>query len=126
MGALRSLSNHCSVEVFTNNCKPNRMETQEVDENFERNNLLLQSWTPTVEEKLQLKLQGQSWKQGVWSKEEIEQLKQNILEYCGDRNIKDPSCIIFTSGKDERKDFYKTIAKDINRPLFSVYRRVVR
>ena len=56
---------------------------QEADENFEGNsNLLLQSWTHTVEEKLQLKLQGQSWKQGVWSKEEIEQLKQNILEFC--------------------------------------------
>jgi len=103
------------------------MDTKKADENFERNsNLLLQSWTPTVEDKLQLKLQGQSWKQGVWNKEEIEKLKQNILEYCEDRNIKDPSCIIFTSGKDERKDFYKTIAKDINRPLFSVYRRVVR
>jgi len=93
----------------------------------ERNaNLSLQSWTPTVDEKLQLKLQGQSWKQGVWSKEEIEQLKKNIQEYCTDHNVKDLSHIIFTSGKDERKDFYKTIAKDINRPLFSVYRRVVR
>lgn len=28
--------------------------------------------------------------------------------------------------KDERKDFYRTIAKGLNRPLFSVYRRVIR
>jgi hypothetical protein len=40
------------------------------------------SWTPTSEEKQQLKNQGQAWKQGVWSKEETEQLKQNILDYC--------------------------------------------
>lgn len=73
-----------------------QQETQEVDENFERNNLLLQSWTPTVEEKLQLKLQGQSWKQGVWSKEEIEQLKQNILEYCGVIFFKNTSALILT------------------------------
>jgi len=28
--------------------------------------------------------------------------------------------------KDERKDFYRTIAKGLQRPLFSVYRRVIR
>lgn len=37
------------------------------------------SWTPTPEEKEQLR---QAWKQGIWSKEETEQLKQNILDYC--------------------------------------------
>jgi len=28
--------------------------------------------------------------------------------------------------KDERKDFYRTVAKGLQRPLFSVYRRVIR
>ena len=28
--------------------------------------------------------------------------------------------------KDERKDFYRTVARGLNRPLFSVYRRVIR
>lgn len=28
--------------------------------------------------------------------------------------------------KDERKNFYRTIAKGLQRPLFSVYRRVIR
>jgi hypothetical protein len=28
--------------------------------------------------------------------------------------------------KDERKDFYRTVAKGLDRPLFSVYRRVIR
>ena len=41
-------------------------------------------------------------------------------------SIKDPCKIIFESGKEKRKNFYKTIATGINRPLFAVYRRVVR
>lgn len=28
--------------------------------------------------------------------------------------------------KDERKNFYRTVAKGLMRPLFSVYRRVTR
>lgn len=28
--------------------------------------------------------------------------------------------------KDERKDFYRTIAQGLNRPLFNIYRRVIR
>ena len=39
--------------------------------------------------------------------------------------IDDPTEIIFNSGK-ERKDFYRTVAVGLERPLFSVYRRVVR
>ena len=48
----------------------------------ESQSLTKHSWTPTSEEKQHLKNQGQAWKQGVWSKEETEQLKQNILDYC--------------------------------------------
>ena len=42
------------------------------------------------------------------------------------RNISDPSDVIFHMSKDERKDFYRTVAKGLQRPLFSVYRRVIR
>jgi len=42
------------------------------------------------------------------------------------RSIDEPSEIIFHMSKDERKDFYRTIAKGLQRPLFSVYRRVIR
>ena len=28
--------------------------------------------------------------------------------------------------KDDRKDFYRTISQGLQRPLFSVYRRVIR
>ena len=42
------------------------------------------------------------------------------------RGINEPSDVIFHMSKDERKDFYRTIAKGLQRPLFSVYRRVIR
>ena len=28
--------------------------------------------------------------------------------------------------KDERKDFYRIISRGLNRPLFNIYRRVIR
>ncbi|KAH9503591.1 Cyclin-D-binding Myb-like transcription factor 1 [Bulinus truncatus] len=43
-----------------------------------------------------------------------------------ERSIKDPAEVIFEMSKDERKNFYRTIALGIERPLFSVYRRVTR
>ncbi|XP_067129049.1 cyclin-D-binding Myb-like transcription factor 1 isoform X3 [Centruroides vittatus] len=69
---------------------------------------------------------GHMWKQGMWSKDEIEVLENNIRHYCEKHNITDPATIIFEMTKDERKDFYRSVAKDLNRPLFSVYRRVIR
>ncbi|KAH8020664.1 hypothetical protein HPB51_002613 [Rhipicephalus microplus] len=43
-----------------------------------------------------------------------------------ERDISSPATVIFSMTKDERKDFYRTVAKGLNRPLFSVYRRVIR
>lgn len=106
----------------------------------------LHSWTATQEEKQQLRMHGQVWKQGLWDVDETEQLKRNIIDYCEvcsiwlllfalqnniyfyiqSFSIKNPCEIIFESGKEKRKNFYKTIAKGINRPLFAIYRRVVR
>ena len=40
--------------------------------------------------------------------------------------ISDPTEIIFEMSKDERKQFYRTVARGLQRPLFSVYRRVIR
>ncbi|XP_006003491.1 cyclin-D-binding Myb-like transcription factor 1 isoform X2 [Latimeria chalumnae] len=72
------------------------------------------------------KSRGHKWKQGMWSKEEIDILMNNIDHYLKDRGIKDAAEIIFEMSKDERKDFYRTIAWGLNRPLFAVYRRVLR
>ena len=43
-----------------------------------------------------------------------------------DRGIANPEDIIFRCSKDERKNFYRTVARGINRPLFSIYRRIIR
>lgn len=85
-----------------------------------------QAWFTTRDDKQALQKQGHNWKQGQWAKEEVELLKHNIALYCRERGIDDPTEIIFEMSKDERKDFYRTIAKGLQRPLFSVYRRVIR
>ncbi|RMX53911.1 hypothetical protein pdam_00020093 [Pocillopora damicornis] len=92
----------------------------------DNNNSVNQAWFTTKEDKDNLHGKGVKWRQGMWSKEENEQLKENILEYCKVNNIPDPNIIIFEMTKDDRKDFYRTIAKGIRRPLFAIYRRVLR
>ena len=42
------------------------------------------------------------------------------------KGITDPGDIIFRTSREERRNFYPTIASGLNRPLFSVYRRVKR
>ncbi|XP_042324131.1 cyclin-D-binding Myb-like transcription factor 1 isoform X2 [Sceloporus undulatus] len=85
-----------------------------------------QAWFTTKEDKDTLTNKGHKWKQGMWSKEEIDILMSNIERYLKARGIKDATEIIFEMSKDERKDFYRTIAWGLNRPLFAVYRRVLR
>ncbi|XP_077540406.1 uncharacterized protein LOC144152813 isoform X1 [Haemaphysalis longicornis] len=85
-----------------------------------------QNWFTTKEDKTTLQSKGHSWKQGMFSKEETDILEANIQKYCEERNISNPATVIFSMSKEERKDFYRTVAKGLNRPLFSVYRRVIR
>ncbi|XP_005089919.1 cyclin-D-binding Myb-like transcription factor 1 [Aplysia californica] len=85
-----------------------------------------QAWFTTRDDKNALHKEGHQWKQGQWTKEEVDVLETNINNYCKEHNIKDPAEVIFEMSKDERKDFYRTIALGIHRPLFSVYRRVTR
>ncbi|KAJ8261962.1 hypothetical protein GJAV_G00160480 [Gymnothorax javanicus] len=85
-----------------------------------------QAWFTTKEDKDTLVNKGHKWKQGMWSKEEIDILMSNIDRYLKNRGIQDPTEIIFEMSKDERKDFYRSIAWGLNRPLFAVYRRVLR
>lgn len=85
-----------------------------------------QNWFTSREEKATLHNKGHMWKQGMWSKEEVDLLRSNIQQYCEERDIDDPATIIFEMSKDERKDFYRTVARGLNRPLFSVYRRLIR
>ncbi|KAL6116594.1 dmtf1 [Pungitius sinensis] len=85
-----------------------------------------QAWFTTKEDKDTLANKGHKWKQGMWSKEEIDLLMSNIDHYVKGRGIEDPAEIIFEMSKEERKDFYRSVALGLNRPLFAVYRRVLR
>uniref|UniRef100_A0A1A8DPV9 Cyclin-D-binding Myb-like transcription factor 1 n=1 Tax=Nothobranchius kadleci TaxID=1051664 RepID=A0A1A8DPV9_NOTKA len=85
-----------------------------------------QAWFTTKEDKDTLTNKGHKWKQGMWSKEEIDILMSNIDGYVKGRGIEDPAEIIFEMSKEDRKDFYRSVALGLNRPLFAVYRRVLR
>lgn len=85
-----------------------------------------QSWFTSREEKEMLRWRGHAWKQGMWSKEETELLQKNIEDYCSQRGLSDPASVIFHMSKEERSGFYRDVAQGLNRPLFSVYRRVIR
>lgn len=85
-----------------------------------------QSWFTSREDKEMLRWRGHAWRQGMWSKEETELLQRNIEQYCAQRGVSDPGSVIFKMSKEERSGFYRVVARGLNRPLFSVYRRIIR
>ncbi|KAL6041520.1 hypothetical protein STEG23_029408 [Scotinomys teguina] len=85
-----------------------------------------QAWISGKEDKNNLNKQGHKWKQGMWSKEETDILISNVERYMKEHGIENAAEIIFKMSKGKRKDFYRTISLGLNRPLFSVYKRVVR
>ncbi|XP_045066553.1 cyclin-D-binding Myb-like transcription factor 1 isoform X1 [Coregonus clupeaformis] len=95
-------------------------------QNSEEMSPVSQAWFTTKEDKDTLVNKGHKWKQGMWSKEEIDLLMSNIQQYVKGRGMEDPAEIIFEMSKEERKDFYRSVAWGLNRPLFAVYRRVLR
>ncbi|XP_072025394.1 uncharacterized protein [Amphiura filiformis] len=99
------------------------MESTSKSGNFDP---VTQSWFTSKHTKDNLSEQGHKWKQGMWSKEEVDILESNIEEYLKLHSIADANEVIFEMNKEERKDFYRFIAKDLQRPLFAVYRRVIR
>ncbi|XP_033845611.1 cyclin-D-binding Myb-like transcription factor 1 [Periophthalmus magnuspinnatus] len=98
------------------------------DDSVQRSDIspVSQAWFTTKEDKDTLANKGHKWKQGMWSKEEIDILMSNIDRYVKDRGIESAAEIIFDMSKEERKDFYRSVAWGLNRPLFAVYRRVLR
>uniref|UniRef100_A0A3P8ZV84 Cyclin-D-binding Myb-like transcription factor 1 n=1 Tax=Esox lucius TaxID=8010 RepID=A0A3P8ZV84_ESOLU len=99
---------------------------REDTQNSEEMSPVSQAWFTTKEDKDTLVNKGHKWKQGMWSKEEIDLLMSNIQQYVKGRGMEDPAEIIFEMSKEERKDFYRSVAWGLNRPLFAVYRRVLR
>ncbi|KAL1766102.1 cyclin-D-binding Myb-like transcription factor 1 isoform X1 [Sigmodon hispidus] len=106
------------------------LQDDKTDEEFllasEEESVFSQPWVTGKEDKSYLMKQGHKWKQGMWSKEETDILMSNIDRYMKEHRIENAAEIIFKMSKGERKDFYRTASLGLNRPLFSVYRRVVR
>ncbi|XP_052026254.1 cyclin-D-binding Myb-like transcription factor 1 [Apodemus sylvaticus] len=94
--------------------------------NNEEESVVSKAWFTGKEVKEALTNQGHKWKQGMWSKEETDILMSNIERYMEEHGVENPAEIIFKMSKGKRKDFYRSISLGLNRPLFSVYRRVVR
>ncbi|XP_040599793.1 cyclin-D-binding Myb-like transcription factor 1 [Mesocricetus auratus] len=88
--------------------------------------IINRAWFTGKEVKENLTKQGHTWKQGTWSKEETAILMNNIERYMQEHGVENAAEIIFKMSKGKRKDFYRSISLGLNRPLFSIYRRVVR
>ncbi|XP_065178958.1 uncharacterized protein LOC135809526 [Sycon ciliatum] len=85
-----------------------------------------QVWFTRKPDKDQLQEKGVTWKHGAWSAAEVKMLQDNICKYLLDNNKATLQEVVMVPKKEMRKDFYRIIAKGIDRPLFSVYRRVRR
>ena len=92
-------------------------------------------WKFTRKELDELKSKGVKIRMGNWSKREIDTLEKNMKEYLKVNNITDPAPLILAeSGKRGKgvkshsieTDFYRFLGKGIHRPLFNIYRRVLR
>jgi len=123
-----SLANALEIgKVRRTRCGPPVLKPKASNEPVkEYNNNVNQQWITMKNDKQALKEQGHSWRTGLWSNEEENLLKENIEQYCIKNNITDIKATIFSSPKDERRKFYRTIARRLNRPLFAVYRKVLR
>merc|ERR1712226_921784 len=92
-------------------------------EKDEHENRINKQW---INDTAELKNKGCRWKSGLWSSDEEELLRTNIDDYCKKMNIADPIKMIYFTPKEERKEFYRSISTGINRPLFTIYRKVLR
>uniref|UniRef100_A0A8C7JU84 Cyclin-D-binding Myb-like transcription factor 1 n=1 Tax=Oncorhynchus kisutch TaxID=8019 RepID=A0A8C7JU84_ONCKI len=117
---------HGNTHIIFHTVTHTLSSTREDPQNREEISPVSQAWFTTKEDKDTLVNKGHKWKQGMWSKEEIDLLMSNIQQYVKGRGMEDPAEIIFEMSKEERKDFYRSVAWGLNRPLFAVYRRVLR
>ena len=119
------------------NKKQHKGEEQggEQDNVEERLHPLHVRWKFTKKQLDELKSKGVKVKMGNWSKQEIDTLEKNMQEYLKVNNIADPAPLILAEngkrGKNVKShsietDFYRLLGKGIHRPLFNVYRRVLR
>lgn len=96
---------------------------------------LHQAWHVTPALSKELEENGIVFAKGRWTTHEKAKLKANIDKFCADNNITDLTSLIFPeegeSGRRKRtsegqKELYKAAAAGIMRPIFNVYRQVLR
>lgn len=125
------------LEVVTDKANKGRRKkkTKEQVSTFDEDlNPIHFNWNPSEEIKQKFKI-----KQGRWTKQEEKILKENMEQYLIDNNLEEPSKLIFAhlheSESEEGKkwkefarttDFYRKLAKGLNRSIFFVYRKVLR
>lgn len=100
--------------------------SSEEEEEDEFNDIHAQ-WITNTKSKSELKSEVGEWKNGRWTAQELKTLKKNVNKFLKRKGIQDPAHIIFGHGQDKiRSEFYHSIAKNIQRPLFAVYRKACR
>lgn len=92
-------------------------------------------WHVTAKVKEEYEQHGITWNSGRWTQKEKDILLKNIEDYQKTHNMsdKDLEDLVFPqlSGRQQRnsegqREFYKTIAQGLNRPIFYIYRQVLR
>ena len=74
----------------------------------------------------QMEKEGLEWKKGRWSVQEVRILKRNVQAFMKEYGVSDIESLIFDGQKcDKRLKLYRYMAKDIRRPLFSIYRKAI-
>ncbi|XP_065674613.1 cyclin-D-binding Myb-like transcription factor 1 isoform X3 [Hydra vulgaris] len=97
-----------------------------IQNSAERKDCVNKMWSLMKEDKKNLIEKGLEWKSGLWSPGEEIILQSNITKYCKKNGLSDASIMIFSTPREKRKEFYRSIAIGLNRPLFTIYRKVLR
>lgn len=103
----------CSIAPQTN------VKIEKVEEDLKIN----KQW---INDTTDLKNKGCKFKSGLWSSDEENLLRSNIDYYCKKMSIADPIKMIYFTPKEDRKEFYRSVSTGINRPLFTIYRKILR
>ncbi|XP_064386270.1 cyclin-D-binding Myb-like transcription factor 1 [Halichondria panicea] len=73
----------------------------------------------------ELDTQVGSCKRGRWSPDELALLRSNVDHFIQENDVRDLDEFIFSRKRGERSDFYRDIAKGIQRPIFTIYTKVI-
>jgi hypothetical protein len=88
--------------------------------------LLHTSWNVSRERLKQLRETGVFVRNGRWLDHETKRLDFNVQRYLRLHNVESVQAVVGRGDRGPRKEFYMAVADGIFRPLFFIYRRVLR